>query len=41
MKSLAIHAMYRLRVAYQLGAVSRDDWLIRAIRIKARFGVPI
>ncbi|MHA7383371.1 hypothetical protein [Burkholderia pseudomallei] len=41
MKTLAIHAMYRLRVAMQLGAISRTDWLRRARRINARFGAPI
>lgn len=41
MKALAIHAMYRLRVAYQLGSVSRADWLRRSNRIKLRFGAAI
>lgn len=37
MKNLAIHALSRLRVAYQLGAVSRQDYLRRAVRIRTRF----
>lgn len=41
MSTLAIHAMYRLRVAYQRGAVSHADWLRRANRINARFGAAI
>lgn len=41
MKKIATFAGYRLRVAYQLGSVSRVDWLIRVDRISRRFGVAL
>lgn len=41
MTNIATFAVYRLRVAYQLGAVSRADWLHRAGRISRRFGVAL
>lgn len=37
LQTLAIHALYRLREAYRLGAVSRRDYLRRAVRIRVRF----